>query len=142
MKIVRKKDANECDIGDLIDRFRCFRFPSIDTPIDDVINILVEDCCEFNRDKIHTLAEQLRLYDKLTDKYIELLIKNCLAWYISKLAKQIKLAGKLTNKYIELLIEHCSYTDIPELLKQIPDDYKPTKAVIELLEQKGYKVLN
>ena len=141
MKIVKEKDANECDIRDLIDRFICFRIPSIDTPIDDVINILVEDCCEFNKDNVHTLAEQLRLYDKLTDKYIELLINGCFRWHIPELAEQIRLANKLTDKYIELLIYSCCRIDIPRLVQQIPDNYKPTKAVIELLEAKGYKVL-
>jgi len=141
MKIVKKKDANECNVEELIDRFRCFRIPLKDDSIDKVINMLVEDCCEFDKDNIHKLAEQLRLYNKLTDKYIELLIDYCLGWYVPELAEQVRLANKLTDKYIELLICRCHITDIPRLTKQIPDNYKPTEAVIKILNKKGYEVL-
>ena len=69
------------------------------------------------------------------------MIRGCFRWYIPELAEQIRLANKLTDKYIELLIYSCCRIDIPRLVQQIPDNYKPTKAVIELLEAKGYKVL-
>ena len=121
MKVIKKEGAPDYDAIDFIEYFgSCYiqkiakKIKSSNDLTNDVINILVKDCCENSKYKIHYLAEQLRLYDKLTDDNIKIMIKNCLPWYIPNLAIQIRLANKLTDKYIELLIDCCYRNDIPE----------------------------
>lgn len=121
MKIVRKKGTFEYDARELIERFgshyiqglaKQIKSPNPNDLTDDVIKILVKDCCEYRSAIVYELAKQIRLLNKLTDDNIELLIKRC------------------------------SHRDIPTLVQQLPDDYKPTDEVIKILQEKGYEVLD
>ena len=151
MKIVRKKGTFEYDARELIERFGSYyiqglakqiKSPNPNDLTDDVIKILVKDCCEYLPTSVYELAKQIRLLNKLTDEYIELFIKSCVSWHLHDLAEQLRLADKLTDYNIELLIKQCSHHDIPTLVQEIPDDYKPTDEVVKILQEKGYEVLD